>query len=71
MFFRVRNIGCLMSMGLLLLNVTVGTWSVIEILSWFGKSIPTLANVVIGFFLGGLTIPIALIGWLVQVVFGI
>lgn len=71
MFFKIRNMGCLMAIGLLLLQVTVGTWSVIEILSWFGKSIPTLANVVIGFFLGELTIPIALIGWLVQIVFGI
>lgn len=52
---------------ILLLNITVGAWSVIEILSWFGKSIPLLANVVIGLFVGEFSIPVAIIGYILKV----
>lgn len=47
---------------ILVLNAVVGTWSVSEILSWFGKTIPTWADFIIGLFVGQFSIPIAVIG---------
>ena len=55
---------------ILILNITVGTWSVIEILSWFGKSIPLIANLIIGLFVGEFSIPVAVVGYLLKV-FGV
>ena len=52
------------------INITVGAWSVIEILSWFGKSIPIWADVLIGLFLGEVSIPIAIVGYLLRI-FGV
>jgi len=52
---------------LLILNITVGAWSVIEILSWFGKSIPLWANALIGLFVGEFSIPVAIIGWILKI----
>lgn len=46
----------------IVLNISIGTWSVIEILSWFNKSIPLLGCSVIGLFAGEISIPIAIIG---------
>lgn len=57
-----NKIGCLGIIALIAMNVTLGTWSVIEILSWFGKSIPLLGNVVIGLFTGQFAVPIAIVG---------
>lgn len=47
-------------------NITVGAWSVIEILSWFGKSIPLWANVLIGLFTAELSVPIAIVGYILK-----
>jgi len=52
------------------INITVGAWSVIEILSWFGKSIPIWADVLIGLFLGEISIPVAIVGYLLRL-FGV
>lgn len=60
------NLGCFAIIAVLILNLTVGAWSVIQILSWFGKSIPMIASVVIGFFAGEISIPIAIIGWILK-----
>jgi hypothetical protein len=46
----------------LILNLTVGGWSVDAILSWFGKDIPFLADTVIGLFVAELSIPVAIVG---------
>jgi len=54
----------------IVINITVGAWSVIEILSWFGKSIPIWADVLIGLFLGEVSIPIAIVGYLLRI-FGV
>jgi hypothetical protein len=51
---------------ILLLNISVGAWTVIEILSWFGKSIPLIANVIIGLFVGEFSIPVAIIGHILK-----
>ena len=49
-----------------LINLTLGAWSIIEILSWFGKSIPLLINMIIGLFVGEVSIPIAIVGYLLK-----
>lgn len=59
--------GCGIYLFILALNLTVGAWSVIEILSWFGKSIPLIANVIIGLFVGEFSIPVAIIGYILKV----
>lgn len=62
--------GCGCVIFVLALNLVVGTWSVIEILSWFGKSIPLIGNIIIGLFAGELSIPVAIIGYILKL-FGI
>jgi len=54
--------GCLVPIIIVILNVTVGTWSVNEILSWFGKDIPLLTDAVVGLFTGEVSIPVAIVG---------
>ncbi|GAA0115272.1 hypothetical protein [Clostridium senegalense] len=49
-----------------IINLTIGTWSVAEILSWFGKDIPILADGAIGLIVGEISIPIALVGWILR-----
>jgi hypothetical protein len=60
-------LGCLPILIILVINLTIGAWSVIEILSWFGKSIPLMGNVVIGLFVGEISIPVALVGWILKI----
>ena len=43
-----RFVFFLMTSVIILVNATLGAWSIIEILSWFGKTIPLVASVVIG-----------------------
>jgi len=57
-----RSMGCLPIIIILGINAVVGTWSVVEILSWLDKSIPLLGSFVIGLFIGEFSIPVAIIG---------
>ena len=57
----------LMTSVIILVNATLGAWSIIEILSWFGKTIPLVASVVIGLIAGEISIPIAIIGWILRI----
>lgn len=61
------KIGILGIIIIVAINITVGTWSVIEILSWFGKSIPTLGSICIGLITGEISIPIAIIGRILKI----
>jgi len=61
------KIGFIGLIVIMLINLTIGAWSVIEILSWFGKSIPMIANVAIGLFLGEFSIPLAIVGKILKV----
>lgn len=71
MRIRYKNqVGCGTIIFIVLLNLSIGTWSVIEILSWFGKSIPVIASMVIGLFSGQISIPIAIVGYILRL-FGI
>jgi hypothetical protein len=61
----MTKIGCFLF--IIALNLTVGTWSVIQILSWFGKTIPLWGSVLIGLFIGEFSVPIAIVGWLLRI----
>lgn len=52
---------------LFIMNITIGAWSIIEILSWFGKSIPLWSSILLGLFTGEVSIPIAIIGKILRV----
>jgi hypothetical protein len=56
------SIGCVIYIIVIVLNVILGAWSVGEILSWFGKDIPLLADAAIGLFTGEISIPVAIVG---------
>jgi hypothetical protein len=36
-------------------------------LSWFGKDIPIIADIIIGLFVGEVSIPVAIIGWILKI----
>lgn len=59
--------GCLFALVILTINATVGAWSVIQILSWFGKSVPMIANIILGLFVGEISIPIAIVGYILKI----
>jgi len=61
-----ENSGCITIIIILIINVTVGAWSVMEILSWFDKSIPFIANAAIGLFVSEVSIPIAIAGYVLR-----
>ena len=63
----MKKLGCLGIIALLVLNITIGAWSIVEILSWFGKTIPTIASVALGLFVGEISIPVAIVGWILKV----
>lgn len=60
------NCGCIIYLVLVLFNIFIGGISVDYILSWFGKDIPNIADGVIGLFVGEISVPIAIIGWILQ-----
>jgi hypothetical protein len=59
--------GCFVWIIIFILNITVGAWSVIEILSWFGKSIPLIGSIAIGLFAGEISIPVAIVGYILRI----
>lgn len=67
MKIKSKNIGCLTVITILLLHLSIGAWSVIEILSWFGKSIPIWGNAIIGLFTAEFSVPIAIVGWILRI----
>jgi hypothetical protein len=56
------KIGCSIQIIYVIIYFTLSTYAVIKILSWFGKTIPLWADILIGFFGGVLTVPIWVIG---------
>ena len=63
----VGGVGCIVMIIVLIINLTVGAWSVGEILSWVGKDIPTVFDVLIGGVAGEITIPVAIVGYVLKV----
>lgn len=67
---RNYRLGCLIIIGAITFNLVAGTWSVLEIFSWLGKTIGWGWATLIGFFVAELTFPVALVGKLL-IIFGI
>jgi hypothetical protein len=60
-------IGCFsFIVAIILFNVFVGAWAVNTILAWFDKDISWVADAVIGLFTAEFTIPIAIVGKILQ-----
>jgi hypothetical protein len=62
-----EGIGCFVLIIVVAINLTIGAWSVNQILSWFGKDIPIIADIIIGLFVGEVSIPVAIIGWILKI----
>ncbi len=60
------KVGCFLVSLILVFNITVGAWSVNEILSWFGKNIPLWADGLIGLFTAELSVPVAIVGYILK-----
>ncbi len=58
----MKSIGCGFLIAIMVLNLTVGAWSVDKILSWIGKDIPMIGDMVIGLFVAEISIPVAVVG---------
>lgn len=62
--------GCLTIIIILIINAILGAWAVAEILSWFGKDIPLIGDILLGMVAGEIAFPIAIVGWLLRI-FGV
>lgn len=66
MFKNNNRIGCLIPILLIVFNLTVGIWSVNTVFSFFGIILPSLAVIIIGYLIGELFFPIAIIGLIIK-----
>lgn len=57
----------IVALVIIAINITIGTWSIIEMLSWFGKSIPLIVSIIIGLVVAEFSIPVAVIGWILRI----
>lgn len=48
----------------LVCSIAIGGWSVNEILSWFNKDIPFIADIILGLIVASVSIPVAIVGWI-------
>lgn len=62
--------GCLLGIIVAIINLSIGAMSVNYILSWFGKDIIWIGDAIIGLILGEISIPVAIVGWLLRL-FGV
>lgn len=62
--------GCLIVIIPVLFNLILGGMSVNYILSWFGKDMSVLGDMLMGLFVAELSIPVAIGGWFLEL-FGI
>ena len=61
------GVGCSLWIGVIILNLTLGAYCFAFSLDFlFGKSVDTSWNVISGLFLGELTIPVAVICWILK-----
>lgn len=58
--------GCTSMLVVFIFNIIVGGVSVDYILSWFSKDIPTIADIVIGLFVAEISVPVAIVGWILK-----
>ncbi len=63
----MKKLGCFITMLMLFLfNFVIGSLSVLEILNWFGKTLPFIWAGIIGLFVAEFTIPVAIIGHILR-----
>jgi hypothetical protein len=62
----MKKFGITGFIAVIVFNIMVGGWSVHQILSWFGKSIPTIADVAIGLFTAEFSVPVAIVGYVLK-----
>jgi len=58
------SLGCITIIMILLFNIIIGSMSINYITNYFGKDLPTIADVFLGLFLAEISVPIAFILWL-------
>lgn len=61
-----NTVGCGLWFAVVIFNLTIGAWSVDKILSWFGKDISTIWDILIGLFVAQMSVPVAIIGSLLK-----
>lgn len=61
---------CAQIVLIMLFNLICGMMSVNYILGWFGKNIPWVGDMVIGLFVAEISVPVAVIGWVLKL-FGV
>lgn len=62
-----QGCSCLLALGILLVNITLGGMSINYLLQvWFSKDIPWIGDILIGLFLAELSIPAAVITWVLR-----
>jgi len=59
-----------LNLAIFILYFALMGWSSDFILGWFGKNIPFIGDMFIGLFAGAVTIPVAVVGWILQL-FGV
>lgn len=63
-------VGCLIQIAFIVLYIWLGAISVEYILSWVNKDIPMFGDIIVGLIGGSVTIPVAIIGWILKL-FGV
>ena len=63
---KTEKLVCGITIFLILIEILLGGWSVDYILSWISKDIPFVFDIIIGFIAGTITIPIAIIGKILE-----
>jgi hypothetical protein len=65
----LAQLGC--CLGIVIINLTIGSWSVNYLLNFFlEKTIPWIGAALIGLVAGEITVPVALVVWILNI-FGI
>ena len=63
--YGLAQLGC--CLGVLIINLTIGSWSVGYLLDFFlNKNIPWIGDALIGLIAGEITVPVAVVVWLLH-----
>ena len=61
----IAQLGC--CLGVVIINLTIGSWSVAYLLDFFlNKNIPWIGDALLGLVAGEVTVPVALVVWLLR-----
>ncbi len=63
--YGLAQLGC--CLGVLIINLTIGSWSVGYLLDFFlNKNIPWIGDALLGLVVGEITVPVAVVVWLLR-----